>query len=605
MGIDRPGSRAGGGGGALTGPAARVVPRVPTFQVDRGFWYRIPAELAVDVGSIVRIPLGGRRVRGFVVELGERPLEGLRDIAALTGDGPVFDEDLLQVMSRIAHHYVAPLSTVLDRAAPPNAPRHVRGNLPEVPHPPSPGAGRPATGHRSAPTYLLDRPGDHSRLADAVAEGLRDGTALVVAPTGGEVTSIARTLEQVAPGRVVTVLPESPAAETTRAWGSVQAGPGRVLVGTARVSLWQLARPRLFMAIEEGRRAMKERQTPTIHVREVLSLRARTGNASLTFSGPTPSLEAMAMRPSIVAPTGRLRAWPLVEVVDRAGEPPGPGVLGPRARSALRSVATGGGFAFVFTHRHGYAPASRCVRCRALRRCPTCGSRPDQGDTCLRCGSTLGPCQECGGRRFEALGAGEGRVLEELTRLLGDGLVGPAGSRRPVVAGTERDIPGLPPQDLAVAVDADGLILGSNYRAAEEALRVLARVAGTVRTGRGRRMLLQTSRPDDPVVTALERGDPLSFLDHELTVRRHLGLPPAGQLLVVEVRSTPDSADADLRSIAGDATEVLGPAPGGRGDRWLVRGADLGPLREGLRPVVQRWRDAGATVRIDADPIDL
>jgi hypothetical protein len=36
-----------------------------------------------------------------------------------------------------------------------------------------------------------------------------------------------------------------------------------------------------------------------------------------------------------------------------------------------------------------------------------------------------------------------------------------------------------------------------------------------------------------------------------------------------------------------------------------VQGRDLAPFREAARPLVQRWRDAGATVRIDVDPIDL
>jgi hypothetical protein len=32
---------------------------------------------------------------------------------------------------------------------------------------------------------------------------------------------------------------------------------------------------------------------------------------------------------------------------------------------------------------------------------------------------------------------------------------------------------------------------------------------------------------------------------------------------------------------------------------------DLGEAKVALRPLVQRWRDSGLRVRIDADPIDL
>jgi primosomal protein N' len=47
--------------------AVRVVPDVPTFAVDDGFTYAVPDGLDPTVGSIVRVPLGGRVVRGWVI----------------------------------------------------------------------------------------------------------------------------------------------------------------------------------------------------------------------------------------------------------------------------------------------------------------------------------------------------------------------------------------------------------------------------------------------------------------------------------------------------------------------------------------------------------
>jgi hypothetical protein len=59
-----------------------------------------------------------------------------------------------------------------------------------------------------------------------------------------------------------------------------------------------------------------------------------------------------------------------------------------------------------------------------------------------------------------------------------------------------------------------------------------------------------------------------------------------------------------LRAAAVDAT-VLGPAPGPVGERWLIQGTDLHRTRILLRSAVQTLRDAGARIRVDADPIDL
>ena len=79
---------------------------------------------------------------------------------------------------------------------------------------------------------------------------------------------------------------------------------------------------------------------------------------------------------------------------------------------------------------------------------------------------------------------------------------------------------------------------------------------------------------------------------------------PDAEMLAIEVRGEeePSRFDSELRSL--DPPTVLGPAAAAQGWRWLLQGS-LGALKPRLRPLVQRWREAGATVRIDADPIDL
>jgi primosomal protein N' (replication factor Y) len=156
-----------------------------------------------------------------------------------------------------------------------------------------------------------------------------------------------------------------------------------------------------------------------------------------------------------------------------------------------------------------------------------------------------------------------------------------------------------------VGVDPDGLILGTHFRASEEALRVLARLAGKVE-GRGARCLLQTSLPGHPVFAALKKGDPVPFLEAEREVRARFGFPPSAELMIVEARgSLPDGSEVWVKDAAAGAT-VLGPAPRGNGGvRWLIQGTDLSKVRSRLRPLVQRWRDAGVAVRVDVDPIEL
>jgi primosomal protein N' len=197
-------------------------------------------------------------------------------------------------------------------------------------------------------------------------------------------------------------------------------------------------------------------------------------------------------------------------------------------------------------------------------------------------------------------------LVEEIGRIVGRDRVGEFPFDGPVSVGTERDLAAVRGFELVVFTDVDGILFGTSFRAAEECLRIGARLAGAVRPGSGHRLLIQTSEPGHPVITALRRADPLPALRAEAELRASLGYPPAGELVVLELRG-----DVDVDSVreelgaAGDRAAIMGPAPAPDGHRWLVQGNDLSAFRMSLRPLVQRWRDSGCVVRIDADPIDL
>jgi primosomal protein N' len=182
--------------------------------------------------------------------------------------------------------------------------------------------------------------------------------------------------------------------------------------------------------------------------------------------------------------------------------------------------------------------------------------------------------------------------------------VGRVGDGTLVEVGTERDLPSVRGVSLAVVVDADALVLAPHYRAEEDALRLLARVALRVERGSGKRCLIQTSQAAHRVYGALRSGRPVDFLRTMMGEREAGGFPPITQLLALEVTHPPQDVDKQLRTIAEDAT-VHGPAPIDEGQRWLVSAGDLRAMKLRLRSHVQAWRDAGAKVRIDADPVRL
>ncbi|MGA7227519.1 MAG: hypothetical protein WBZ45_04850 [Acidimicrobiia bacterium] len=587
--------------------SARVVPAVPTFSVDKGFWYTIPEHLddLIQPGIIVRVPLSGRRIRGFVVETGS-PREGLKEIAAVSSEVPIFDAELFRSLSWASHHYVAPLSVLLERAAPPNlpgspSPSPVWGAAPTEPS--AHALARVVSGivsHRRRPPVAIIGPWQDLNWIPPLREVLLSGrSVMIIASTVAEATFVAEGAGDL--GMPPTLAAGDSAKELTTAWSDCQV-PARLLVGTPRVATWPVPSLGLALILEEGRRAMKDRQTPTLHVREVIGTRAKVEGFTVAFLGPTPSVETLAAGPEILKTSGR--AWPLVEVVDRREEQPGSGPLAERAIVAIRATTEAGGQTFVFTHRRVSESSMRCARCRHIRVCSQCGSKVGREDVCRRCGHPTGPCEACGGTEFEAMASPPERLVAELNRRVGREQAALAPTNRPVEVGTERDLAALRPTDLVVVADTDGLLLGHDYRTGEEALRILARVANSLRSGSGRRMMVQTSLPDSPLVATLRRGDPQPYLEAQLADRARLGFPPAVEMMAVETRGDvdPSAIDEELRAL-GDQT-VMGPANSGQGSRWLAQGS-LGKMKTALRPTVQRWRDGGVTVRIDADPIDL
>lgn len=347
---------------------------------------------------------------------------------------------------------------------------------------------------------------------------------------------------------------------------------------------------------------MRSPGTPTLNVREVIARRSSAEGFPLEFFGPVPTLEAVAMGASIVAPTQR--QWPMVEVVDRGEEAPGAAVLTERVKSAIRGAVASDSPVFVLVGSRGYAPAFRCVACGEIRRCANCSSAASRNDTCRRCGSSLGGCTSCGAGRFQALGAGIGRIVDDIAGVVGHDMVGRAEDGRLVTVGTERDLIGVHDMGLPIAVDIDGFTMAPHYRAGEDGLRLLVRLAQTVNKGSGSRCVIQTADPNQPVVEALVHGRSQDFLLTELASRRRFGFPPIGSLIAIETDEPHDASDVLLEAVGSHAS-VLGPATVGERRRWLIQGSGLDSVRLALRPVVSALRSKGARVRVDVDPIDL
>ena len=94
-----------------------AVARIITeLALDREFDYRIPAELAglIRIGSVVHVPFGRRRARGFVTGLADRSdFPELKTLEALAEGPALFDEPMLRLARWIADYYAAPFESAI------------------------------------------------------------------------------------------------------------------------------------------------------------------------------------------------------------------------------------------------------------------------------------------------------------------------------------------------------------------------------------------------------------------------------------------------------------------------------------------------------------
>ncbi len=460
----------------------------------------------MDVGTIVRVPLHGRRVRGWTLArdvVPEAPPDRLRPLLSVSSAGP--PDDVVGLTEFAAWRWAGPRATFLRAASAPNAvapgpppERHV-ALFPERESTVTPPAGR---------VRVVVWPPALSRV-ELVASLLEPaGSTVVVVPDPIECDTLAAAARS--EGREVHVLRgDLPAADRTRAWAAARHG-ACVVVGGRIAALAPVPDLAGIVVLDDADESLAEERAPAWHARELAAERCRAAGARLTFVSPAPTVEAVSLAdaPPVGASTADARrGWPRVEVVDLREEPPGAGLLSRALGPAIQRAVADGGRALLVVNRKGRARLLVCRTCGTIAECERCGARLAEGDAglvCARCGHVAtAQCRSCGSTRFQKLRPGVTGLRDAIAALV---------PHRRVIAVDASSAP-LPAFDVAVGTEAvlhrvrpggdrpvrlvafpelDQELLAPRYRAAEQALWLLVRAARHVGPGRRR----HRPRPD-------------------------------------------------------------------------------------------------------------
>lgn len=563
--------------------------------VDRVFDYSVPDALAplVRVGAIVRVPLHGRRVRGWVIEDAVDPAPGtgtLLDVLAVVSAGP--PADVVALTEWIARRWSGPRVAVLRSASAPNqvAPAAV---LADVTPDPVPAA------VASVATRVIRQPPLLDRRAQVEALCAERGSTIVCVADAGRSRALASYL--VAQGRAVALLHSFEAdAQRTEGWRRAARGEC-IVVGGRIAALAPVSDLAAAIVVDDADEALQEERSPTWHARDVLRERAARAGVPFTVCSPAPTVEAIVAvggPAAVVAPPADVETggWPRVQVADRRDEPPGSGLMSAALADALHHAD---GLAVCVLNRRGRFRLLVCGSCQHLLR----WDKPDERPLV---------CPECGATKLRVLRAGVARVREELEALVPGARVAEVDTataevpEADIVVGTEAVLHRAAVRrrrpTLVAYLDLDQELLAPRYRAVTQAHWLLTRGAQLL-SGRPRRetlLLLQTRIPDHVVVQALVRGDPAPVAAAEIEYRRTLAYPPFGALAELVGADDALAAAVDaLRAldVQAEQVQVFGPSDG----RALVHAPDADALASALARGIPAGRAIGR-VRAVVDP---
>lgn len=503
-----------------------------------------------------------------------------------------------------------------------------------------------------------------STLRREIEEGR---SALVLTPEGTMQAEAASLLAATLP--VLMLSGESNDEQRSRVWQEAASGRPVVLVGTYPALFAPLRNSGLLVVTEAGSGSYKLPAGPRLFVPDAARRLARRQEVPLVLSDVLASPEMLmwaarshedtARPPAAVTAgvpgTAAASAGPLAATELRLTNPRQRLFVSDLARASgwpigselalvLRQVQERGRQAVLLAPRRGFSAALACQECGHIVMCPNCDlalryHRSHERLRCHQCGYGAEPPQECPGCSGSSFAPGRAagtewvagavqRLLPELevARLDSDHRddLTPLRAGAPgilVATSAVFRIPPLPRVSLIAITLLDTHLNVSDFRAAEESLRLLLQLP-ELAPGARPLVLVQTFQPEHAALVALSDHDPESALagyqERMMDRRRNFRYPPFGQLAKLQVSSrNRAAAETEAGKLAGrltalgaSADDVMGPvaAPVTR-MRGLysflvyLRGDDEEHFRELLKGVSQS--SGSVKIRLDVDPRDV
>ena len=396
-------------------------------------------------------------------------------------------------------------------------------------------------------------------------------------------------------------------------WLAAHHGTARIVLGTRMAVFASMPQLRLIVVDEEHDPSYKSGEGSRYSARDLAVFRGRMESVKVILGSATPSLESWHhsrpaseggryLRLHMPSRVGQ-EVLPLVRRVDMNHQPRH-AVISPPLLEAIKARVARSEQCMVFLNRRGYAPVLHCADCGWKSACTQCSAfrvfhKIDRTLRCHHCGFTERvprACPSCGNLDIAPLGRGTEQLEEHLAELLSD-ILRPDGSALRIVridADSTRLKGALESQLAAVhagevdilvgtqmiakghdfrritlvaAINPDGALFSSDFRAPERLFSLLMQAAGRAgrdaTLGKHSEVWIQTLQPAHPLYAAIKQYDYTAFATQQLQERHQAGMPPfSAQALVRAEAKTQEAAQALLNAARQTALTDMPQWPG-------------------------------------------
>jgi primosomal protein N' (replication factor Y) len=513
-------------------------------------------------------------------------------------------------------------------------------------------------------TFLLDGvtgSGKTEVYLQAIDQVLKSGKqALVLVPEIGLTPQTVERFRQRFPVPIVTIHSGLTDRERLNAWLMAKNGDAKIIIGTRSALFTPLLNPGIIIIDEEHDLSFKQQEGFRYSARDLAIIRGRLENIPIVLGSATPALESLAN-----VTQGRYRLLSLPEragtaihptfhVVDLRNQPLIDGLFAKPLLNAIQKHLEQDNQVLLFLNRRGYAPVVMCHTCAWVASCSHCDSpltlhsQPAHLQ-CHHCGAQSSPvhtCPTCKTKSLLTRGTGTQQIEESLTQHFPNSpliridrdstsrkgtfetaLEEIHSGHRRIMIGTQMLAKGhhFPNVSLAVILNVDSGLYSTDFRATERLAQLLIQVAG--RSGRAEKpgeVIIQTHRPDHPLLQKLIQQGYSEFAKAALKERQEAGWPPFGYLALFRAEAEEAKAatkfleqiSQEAKHIPNNHIQLLGPIPAPlerRAGRYraqlLIQSTHRQPLQTFLGLLLTRVDKLKVHRQVrwslDVDPVDL